>query len=173
MEPMDGRTVSRGPRISGRLHLVVRDDGGGRGGRTVVTRRRAVNAVLRGGAELVARRLTGLDAQPISSVGVGFGTEAADPGATALTPSPNPAVPASALSSAVRPEDVTVAPGGPGEILVSLATVFRPTVALTGVTEAGLFGGTRLYNQVVFEPVTLRPGQDVTFFWEIDFPYGH
>ncbi|WP_222721501.1 hypothetical protein, partial [Actinomadura sp. HBU206391] len=139
----------------------------------VVAERSAANAVLRGGAELVARRLTGLEAQPISSVGVGFGTEAADPGATALTPPPDPAIPAAALSSAVRPEDVTVKPGGQDEIVVSLATVFHPTVELADVTEAGLFGGSRLYNQVVFEPVTLRPGQDVTFFWEIDFPYGH
>ena len=50
---------------------------------------------------------------------------------------------------------------------------FQPTVELTGVTEAGLLAGDKLYNQVVFEPVTLRPGQDVTFFWEIDFPFGH
>jgi hypothetical protein len=26
---------------------------------------------------------------------------------------------------------------------------------------------------VVFEPVTLRVGQDITFFWEVDLPYGH
>ena len=51
--------------------------------------------------------------------------------------------------------------------------VFKPTVELVDVTEAGLRAGEKLYNQVVFEPVTLRPGQDITLFWEIDFPFGH
>ena len=50
---------------------------------------------------------------------------------------------------------------------------FKPTVDLTDVSEAGLLAGDVLYNQVVFEPVTLRPGQNVTFFWEINFPFGH
>jgi len=155
-------------RIRGRLRLDVR----ARGGR-LIARRTGGNAVLRGGAELVARRLSGLDAQPISAVGVGFGVEAADAGASALTPPADSSVPAAALSTAVTPDDVTVRTDRPDAVLLSLATVFHPTVTLTDVTEAGLFGGDRLYNQVAFEPVTLDVGQDVTFFWEIDFPYGH
>ena len=61
----------------------------------------------------------------------------------------------------------------PDVVQVVVSSVFHPTVVLQDVTEAGLMAGDRLYNQVVFEPVTLRPGQDVTFFWEIDFPFGH
>jgi hypothetical protein len=30
-----------------------------------------------------------------------------------------------------------------------------------------------LYNQVVFDPVDLHLGQDVTFYWEVDFPFDH
>jgi hypothetical protein len=157
----------RAPRIQGRMRLEVRD------GDALVASRTANNAVLRGGAELVARRLGGLDSSPISAVVVGFGTEAADLGATALTPPTDPNIPAEALSSPVKPEDVTVLTDRPDAVVVNLATLFHPTVALDGVTEAGLLGGDRLYNQVVFEPVSLRVGQDVTFFWEIDFPFGH
>jgi hypothetical protein len=155
-------------RIQGRLRLEVRTPDG-----RLASYRTAGNAVLRGGAELVARRLAGLDASPISAVAVGFGTEAADLGATALTPPSDPNIPADALSSPVQPSDVTVQTDRPDAVLLSLATVFHPTLDLPNVTEAGLLGGDRLYNQVVFEPVTLRPGQDVTFFWEVDFPYGH
>jgi len=155
------------PRIAGRLQLEVRESG------RLVERRAARNAVLRGGAELVARRLGGLDASPISAVAVGFGREAADLGATALTPPTDPNIPTEALSCPVAPTDVTVSTDRPDVVVISLATVFTPTVALDGVTEAGLVGGDRLYNQVVFEPVSLRVGQDVTFFWEIDFPFGH
>jgi len=154
-------------RIHGRMRLEVRDAG------ALLATRSATNAVLRGGAELVARRLGGLDASPLTSVAVGFGLEAADVGATTLTPPPDPTIPAEALSSPVKPEDVTVLTDRPDVVVVKLATLFHPTVALDGVTEAGLLGGDRLYNQVVFEPVTLRSGQDVTFFWEIDFPFGH
>jgi hypothetical protein len=154
-------------RIRGQLLLEVRDGG------MLVASRSGDNAVLRGGAELVAQRLGGLDVGPISSVMVGFGAEAADVGAIALTPPTDPNIPAESLSSPVAPEDVTVLTDRPDAVVMSLATLFRPTVKLAGVTEAGLLAGDRLYNQVVFEPVTLRVGQDVTFFWEIDFPFGH
>lgn len=155
-------------RIRGRLRMGVRAADG-----HLLACRESANVVLRGGAELVARRLGGLDASPITAVVVGFGTEAADLGATTLTASTNPQIPASALISPVQPSDVTIDAGRVDAVLVSLATVFHPTVELAGVSEAGLMGGDRLYNQVVFEPVTLRVGQDVTFFWEIDFPFGH
>jgi hypothetical protein len=155
--------------VRGRLRLEVRAPGG-----RVVARRRTTNVVLRGGAELVARRLGGLDASPISTVAVGFGTESADLGATALTPPPaGSGIPAAALTSPVQPTDVTVQTDRLDVVVVSLATVFHPTVELPDVTEAGLLGGERLYNQVVFEPVTLKVDQNVTFFWEIDFPFGH
>jgi|tagenome__1003787_1003787.scaffolds.fasta_scaffold20720529_2 hypothetical protein len=153
--------------IRGRLRLEVRANG------TLIARRVAANAVLRGGAELVARRLAGLDAEPITAVGVGFGTEAADLGAVALTPPADPNIPPEALRSPVAATDASVATDRPDVVALSLATLFHPTVALDGVTEAGLFANDRLYNQVVFEPVSLKVGQDVTFFWDIDFPFGH
>ena len=44
---------------------------------------------------------------------------------------------------------------------------------LDAVSEAGLLSDDTLYNQVVFEPITLKAGQEISLFWEIDFPYGH
>ena len=78
-----------------------------------------------------------------------------------------------ALQSKVDPNDFIIASDQPGTIRVSVNALFKPTVELKDVSEAGLLAGEVLYNQVVFEPVTLRPGQDVTFFWEINFPFGH
>ena len=154
----------------GRLKLIVRDADGGE-----LATRRARNLVLQAGAELVASLFSGADgAKPIDTVMVGFGVDGADVGATALTPPPDPDIHASELRSPVEKDDfAVVADAEDRTVRVSVATVFKPTVELTDVTEAGLLAGDRLYNQVVFEPVTLRPGQDVTFFWEIDFPFGH
>lgn len=154
-------------RITGRMHLEVRD------GDTLVAVRSARNIVVRGGAQLVAQRFTGQDAAPVDRVRVGFGRDVVDPDATALTGPPDGRIDAAALASPIAPVDFTVAADRPSSVVVSLASVFHPTVDLPDVSEAGLFGGDRLYNQVAFEPVTLRVGHDVTFFWEIHFPFGH
>jgi hypothetical protein len=147
--------------------MVVRD---GRG--AVRETRSADNIVVRAGARLVAGRMVGLaDVEPINLIRLGFARESADPESTALTP-PDPPVDAAALESAVPTESFSLADDLDGVVRISVAAEFEPTVDLEGVTEAGLFAGDQLYNQVVFEPVTLREGQRVTFFWDIDIPFG-
>jgi hypothetical protein len=111
-------------------------------------------------------------------VQVGWNREAADVESTALGAPPPPVPPAEAIAAAalrspVRSEDFRLDATRRDVVQVSVSTLFRPTVDLPEVSEAGLMAGNRLYNQVVFEPVTLRVGQDVTFFWEIDFPFGN
>ena len=139
----------------------------------LVTSRHARNIVLRSGAELIAQRFAGVDAVgPIDRVRIGFGTEVATSEVTALTAPADSAIPAAALETALTPAAFTIASNRPGIIAVSVNAVFLPTVDLTDVTEAALASGTRLYNQVVFEPLQLRIGQNVTFFWQIDFPFG-
>lgn len=156
-------------RPRGLLRLWVQDPDG-----RVVAARRATNIVLRGGAELVANRFSGKTAAPINQIGVGFGREAADPDATTLTGPPGGStIPAAALVSAITEAAVTVDTVGDTSVVVRVASVFHPAAELPDISEAGLLADGRLYNQVVFEPVTLRTGQDVTFFWEIDFPFGH
>jgi hypothetical protein len=153
-----------GPR--GRLRLVVCTAGGG-----VVAERRAENIVLRQGAAIVAGLFAGAaGSQPINEVQVGFGREALDIGATALSAGD---VAGDKLRNAIPADGFKISATRPDMVQVSIASIFRPTVQLDNVTEAGLLAGGKLYNQVIFEPVTLRVGQEVTFFWEIDFPFGH
>jgi hypothetical protein len=143
------------------------------GGGPLVAERRATNIVLRQGAALVANLFAGTpDTQPINQIRVGFGTEAADTEVTSLTPPPGD-VPAEALRSPIAPADFAIITDRPTMIQVVVTSLFRPTVELADVSEAGLVAGDRLYNQVVFDPITLRVGQDISFFWEIDFPFGH
>lgn len=151
-------------RIRGHLRLE------GRGG----TLRTAHNLVLRGGAEVVAQLFAGAGgAAPIDTIGVGFARESADADVTALSPPEDGTIPASALVTPLGPDAFAIRTDRPNSIRVTVTAVFRPAVNLPGVSEAGLLSGPRLYNQVVFEPVDLEVGQDVTFFWDIDFPFGH
>jgi hypothetical protein len=149
------------------MRLDVRERG------ALVARRESHNVVLRQGAALVAKLFAGAaGAGHVDAVGIGFGTETLGADALALTP-PQPAVDPAALRSAVLPAAFTIVTDQPDAIKVTITTPFHPTVELAGVSEAGLFAGTVLYNQVVFDPVDLHLGQDVTFFWEVDFPFDH
>jgi len=140
---------------------------------TLVAARRSRNIVLRNGASLIARLFAGAAGTvAVNQVRVGFATEAASTEVTALTP-PQGSVAPEALATPLQPADFTIITDQPGSVKVLVNATFKPTVELQDVSEAGLMADDVLYNQVVFEPVTLRPGQDVTFFWEIDFPFGH
>ena len=162
-------SITKRNRPQGKLHLRIKDPGGG-----PLTERWGRNIVLRQGADIVARLFSGTEnAASIDQVQVGFAREGATVETTSLTGPEDSSIPAGALVSAVASEDFSLITDRPGAIQVMIASVFKPTVELKDVTEAGLLAGGRLYNQVVFEPVTLRPGQDITFFWEIDFPFGH
>jgi hypothetical protein len=150
-----------------RLSLQVRVDG------RLLACRQAPNMVLQSGADLIAKLFAGApNTQPINTVQVGFAREAGAADLTALTP-PDPPVAKEALQSPVAAANFTITADQPGMIKVIVNALFKPTVELKDVSDAGLLAGDVLYNQVVFEPVTLRPGQNVTFFWEINFPFGH
>ena len=153
---------------TGRMRMSVRS-----AGHVLVAERTARNIVLRQGAAVIAALFTGTaGAAPVNTIQVGFAKEAATPELAALTPPADASIPPAALRSLVAATDFTIVSDQPGSVNVLVTSVFKPTVELADVTEAGLLAGEKLYNQVVFEPVTLRPGQDVTFFWEIDFPFG-
>jgi hypothetical protein len=131
--------------------------------------RGASNSVLVGGADLVAKLFAGQVATPIDRISVGFGTDPLGPAGTALRPgSADPAT----LSGPVAAGDFSIA-AGDDAVRVSITSTFTPSVALDGVTEAGLGAGDVLYNHVLFDPVLLEAGQAVSFFWDIDFPFGH
>jgi hypothetical protein len=149
----------------GRLTLTIRNRDG-----ELVAERHARNLVVRSGADLIARLLSGDAKTPIDSVRFGFGNHAT-PEATVLTPPPD-ALPADALQAAITPDRFFIDAGTDGVVKVNVSVQFEPTHNVAGVTEAGLFAGDTLYNQVVFDPVTLTAGQVITFYWQIDFPYG-
>jgi hypothetical protein len=152
----------------GRLLLLVRSPQG-----QVLARRQAHNLVLRQGAAIIARLFSGQpDVKPINQIQVGFAKEAGTPEITSLT-LPSGEIPLADLRSPIAPENFVIATDKPGLVQVSVSAVFKPAVDLPDVSEAGLLSGELLYNQVVFEPVTLKVGQEVTFFWEVDFPFGH
>lgn len=159
----------RGRLFRGRLSLVVYQNG------VIAARRAASNMVLRGGAALIAQLYSGgAGAKPIDTIGVGFGTAPGGADMTALTlPDARAAIPAAALRTAIPGTAFSVVTDQADAVQVKIAALFHPTQDLTGVTEAGLSAGDTLYNQVIFEAVNLRVGQDVTFFWQIDFPFGH
>jgi hypothetical protein len=153
--------------MQGRLTMRVEE----RNGETVAERR-ARNIVLRQGASIIASLFAGAaGSSAITHVQVGFAKQTATPEATALTPPAAP-VDAAALRTALTADQFRIDASRPGAVLVAIDALFRPTVELKDVTEAGLMAGDKVYNQVVFEPVTLRPGQNVTFFWEVEFPFG-
>lgn len=154
----------------GRLRITVRSADG-----AVLALREARNQVLRNGAKVVAQLFSGKSAQPINRLQLGFATQEAAADATALTSSnpPLPPLPPAALSSPIAPAAFTIDTTPANMVRLTANTVFTPTVPLANVSEAGLFAGNDLYNQVVFEPISLDPSQNITFFWEIDFPFGH
>jgi hypothetical protein len=150
----------------GRLRLTIESDRG-----EVVTVREAKNIVLKSGAQLIAGLFTGSLATPVNKVRLGFGTEVVSASATALT-APEPPIAAASLEMALEPAHFTLDAAGDEFVTVRIAAPFEPAVDLTNVTEAGLFAGDVLYNQVVFEPVDMSRGQVVTLFWQVDFPFG-
>jgi hypothetical protein len=151
----------------GRLLMRVNSSGG-----ELVAERRVNNIVLRQGATIVAKLFAGVPtASAVTHVQLGFAREAAGPDTTALTP-PDPPIPEENLRAAIAAESFRIIDDNLAAIKVAINALFRPTIELKDVSEAGLIAGTSLYNQVVFEPVTLRPGQDITLFWEVDFPFG-
>lgn len=160
-EPKRERT--RG--LCGRVRLEIRV-GGER-----IAERRAENLVLRQGAEAIARLMANFDgAQPVNRMQVGVGREGGDASLTALT-APDGVAPET-LRSPVEVTDFELKTDGPTFIQLSVAAVFRPSQDLEGISEAGLLAGDVLYNQVVFEPVDLRADQDITFFWDLEIPFG-
>ncbi|HKO57299.1 MAG TPA: hypothetical protein VJ276_15595 [Thermoanaerobaculia bacterium] len=150
----------------GRLLMTIRSAEG-----ELLDSRSSRNIVLRKGAELIAALFSGQSKTSIDRVRVGFGTSVADEDVVALTPPPTP-IEAALLEAPLESGDFTVAAEGDNAITVRVAAKFTPQADIPDVSEAGLLAGNVLYNQVVFEPVTLRKGQDITFFWQIDFPFG-
>ncbi|MGD8207218.1 MAG: hypothetical protein PVH47_03980 [Thiohalocapsa sp.] len=163
-------SATPGRKLTGHLTLRVHAPDG-----APIAVRSAQNMVVRGGAELVANRLVGRETAPINRLVLGFAREAADAEIGRLTP-PDPAldppIQADELAAAIAAEAFAIDATLDGLVRIAVAAPFEAARELPEVSEAGLFADDRLYNQVVFDPITLAPGQRVTFFWDIDIPFG-
>jgi hypothetical protein len=170
-------------RFGARLTAELRDASG-----TAIARRVAHNAVLSGGAALVADLFRGTGgAGPVNRMAVGANpAPEVPPFATTELSASSPEV---GELSGVRdvelaPEAFTVTADAEGRrVLVAVRAVLPAADpgdvdALHGpVAEAALLhqasdGARRLYNRVTFEPVDKRPDQELSLYWEVAFPFG-
>jgi len=151
---------------------------------TTIARRRAHNAVLSGGAQLVADLFRGAAAVgPVNRMTVG-----ADP-APEVPPFATTELSASSPDTGelsgerdveLAPEAFAVTVDAEGRRILVTARAVLPADAagLHGpVAEAALLhqgedGARRLYNRVTFEPIDKRAEQELSLFWEIAFPFG-
>jgi hypothetical protein len=162
--------------MKGRLTLQVLDNQ-----QRVIATRRADNAVMRGGGELVARLFAGLGGGAITHVAVGvsdapesdqFSTSglsnAASDGIVPLTGATEVAIPQTAFTVDVDSVKRVV--------WVRARTTLPASAAVGTIREAGLLARKNdtatLYNRVVFAPVEKRDSDELTLFWEVSFPYG-
>jgi hypothetical protein len=160
--------------MKARLRLVLTDRGG-----APVAERVAHNAVMRTGAELVARLFAGVaGATPITHMGVGtsdapesdaFTTTALSNADPALTGDTEAAIAADAFTITTDPDRRAV--------VVRVRATLPDSAAQGTIREAGLLGRTGadpavLYNRVIFAPIDKGDDHELTLFWEITFPYG-
>jgi hypothetical protein len=160
--------------MKGRLHLQLVTPSGER------VERRAGNAVMRGGGELIARLFSG-KGSPITHMGVGTG-DAPESEAFARDALGNGGVDGvepltGGTDVAIPPDAFTLDTDATRRLVwVRLRVTVPGAVAVGTIREAGLLSRagdtTVLYNRVTFAPVTKRSGDELTLFWEVSFPYG-
>jgi hypothetical protein len=162
--------------MRGHLRLELRSPAG-----ELVARREGGNAVMRGGAELIANLFAGRGVG-ITHMAVGTSdqpeSDAFDPaGLSNAATGGQPAL-AGATEAALPPESFLPAEVDAARrvVRVRLRATLPPAAAVGTVREAGLLaraGATAtLYNRVTFAPLTKGDDHELTMFWEVSFPYG-
>lgn len=165
------------------VEVELRDTAG-----TTIARRRAHNAVLAGGAQLIADLFRGADgAGPVNRMAVGANPAPEVPpfATTELAASaPDTGELSGARDVELAPEAFAVTVDADGRRILVTARAVLPAgdpgdgTGLHGpVAEAALLhqggdGVRRLYNRVTFEPVDKRAEQELSLYWEVAFPFG-
>ena len=150
--------------------------------------RQAHNAVLSGGAQLVADLFRGAGgAGPVNRMTVGANPAPEVPPFTTTelsASSPDTGDLSGERDVALAPETFTVTVDTDGRrILVSVRAVLPAGDPADGtglhgpVAEAALLhqaedATRRLYNRVTFEPIDKRAEQELSLYWEVAFPFG-
>jgi hypothetical protein len=174
------------PLFEGRLTAILRPVGGG----APLLVRRSRNAVLRGGAELLAALFSGGAATPINGAMVGIGEEPANPPYEAgpTVTDGGGVVRLLRPTASIAPADCTLETiAAEFRVRVTVRALLPATNAVDAtdpaarveITEAalGVLNGTgtglaRIYNRVVFEPVPKTDAHELALYFEVDFPYG-
>lgn len=161
------------------LTLELRDRDG-----TVKARRRAHNAVLAGGAELIAELFRGGAGGPINRMAVGANpapevppfttTElaAAAPDTGELTGPRDVEIGPEAFTVTVQPDQRRVVVAARVVLPAGDDTALKGPVAESALLHQAPDGTRRLYNRVTFEPVEKRSEQELSLYWEVGFPFG-
>jgi hypothetical protein len=158
------------------LQLELRDRDG-----TVVARRRAHNAVMKSGADLIARLFAG-QGTPITHMAVGTSDTEPDNvartalrneavgGVPALQGAVDVAIPAAAFEGHIDDDPARRV------VRIRFHATLPESAAVGTVREAGLISrgddGDVLYNRVIFAPFQKGDDHELTLFWEVSFPYG-
>jgi hypothetical protein len=153
-----------------------------------IARRRAHNAVLSGGAQLVADLFRGAGgAGPVNRMTVGASPAPEVPpfATTELSPSsPDTGELSGERDVELAPEAFTVTVDADGRRILVTARAVLPggdpddgtglhgPVAEAALLHQGEDGARRLYNRVTFEPVNKRAEQELSLYWEVAFPFG-
>lgn len=148
------------------LHIEMRSPTG-----ELLAERHAKNAVLRGGADLLARLFAGQGSGITHmAIGTSDAPESDTFSTTGLT---------GAVEVPIAPEAFQVDPPDPVKRVVRVrvrATVPTAQAMPDAVREAALLsrnGDTvTLYNRVIFAPIQKGTDHELTLFWEVGFPYG-
>ena len=157
------------------LRIELRDAGG-----ATLAVREAHNAVMRGGARLIAQLFAG-QGSGITHMAVGtsdapegesFATEALSNDALGdLEPLQAP------TEAAIPPEAFTIELDEAHRVVrVRVRATLPPSAAVGTVREAGLISRSgetaTLYNRVIFAPIVKGDDHELTLFWDVTFPYG-
>ena len=154
-----------------RLELTKRDTG------ELVARRQANNAVMKGGAGLIAALLSG-QGTPITHMGVGTSDEPTPETFDAESLTVPDGELEGATEAAIAAENFTTEIDETRRVVILRVRGTLPDEAAVGrVREAGLIARTGaaeavLYNRVTFDPIDKGPDHELTLFWEVTFPYG-
>jgi hypothetical protein len=155
-----------------RLHLRLTTLAG-----ETVAERRALNSVMRGGAELVANLFAG-QGSPITHMVVGT-SDAPESDAFSSTALANEPPGLTGGVEAPIPSEAFVVTIDETKRLATVRVhgTMPADHAIGTVREAGLVARANadtatLYNRVVFAPLTKADDHELTMFWEVSFPYG-
>lgn len=146
----------------------------------VIDQRKVENAVMQGGAELIARMFSG-QGFPVSHMGVGI-SDLPQPDefntTTLVNDESGDYEPLTGDTDVALPsQSFVIEHNAEKRVYTVKVRGTLPAAAAVGtIREAGLLAKNEsssvLYNRVIFAPMSKGDDHELTMFWEVSFPYG-